>query len=283
MRFNLEGHFIPDTGGLESGATTSTATRIFRRQSNIGLSGGFGTVTLGNQFSPAILAFAATDPHGLRENFSGLYPWAYNSGVLSGAAYNGNSDVGVFLQNAISYSNAVGPVGIGAAYSISENKGAVYSLGLTYSGPVSVSAAYQSTNKPGTSDRVSSVYTVGAGYAMGEISGKLNYLRGVNKDAALVETSDVQVVGLGLDWKTAANNSAMAAVYFGKDKNNGANKTTTLILSDEYALSKRTTLYGTLAFAEAKSGANLLTTVVAGGTAANNKTTLVNIGIKHSF
>lgn len=273
--FNLEGHIAADTG--------AAIGPLLRRQSNVGLSSAdFGTVTLGNQYSPAILAFAATDPRGLRENFSGLYSWAYSSGALT-AGNNGNNDVGVFLQNAISYSNKMGAVGVAGAYSVSETKGAVYSLGLTYAGPLSFSAAYQSTNKPGTSDRMSAIGTVGVGYTMDALTAKLNYLHGVNKNAALVETSKVGVVGLGLDWRTAANNTVIAAVYFGKDKNNGADKTTSLILSDEYALSKRTTLYGTLTHADAKSGATLLTTIVAGGTAPNQKTTLLNAGIKHSF
>ncbi|MEO6351985.1 MAG: porin [Burkholderiaceae bacterium] len=273
--FNLEGHFYADTGVSDP--------RLFRRQSNVGISSaGLGTLTLGNQYSPAILAFAATDPRGLRENFSGLYSWAYNSGALT-TGNNGNNDVGVFLQNAISYSNTIGPVGVAAGYSISETKGAVVSLGATYAGPVSLSAAYQSTNLPGTSDRMSSIYTVGAGYTMGAFTGKLNYLRGVNKNAALVETSKVDVFGLGVDWKTASNNTVIAAVYFGKDKNNSADKTTTLLLSDEYALSKRTTLYGQLAYAKADAGATLRTTVVAGGTAADTNTSLFNVGIKHAF
>ncbi|MDP3844184.1 MAG: porin [Oxalobacteraceae bacterium] len=272
--FSLEGHFDADTG--------VSNPRLFRRQSNVGLSGGFGTVTVGNQYSPAILAFAATDPRGLRENLSGLYSWAYNSGALT-AGNNGNNDVGVFLQNAISYSNKVGPVGIAAGYSVSEDLGAVYSLGATYAGPVSLSAAYQQTNAPDTSDRMSRIYTVGAGYTAGAFTGKVNFLRGDNRDAALVETSKVNVFGLGVDWKTASNNTVIAAVYFGKDKNNSEDKTTTLILSDEYALSKRTTLYGQLAYARADTGSTLLTTVVAGGTLADTNTSLLNVGIKHSF
>ena len=274
--FNLEGHFNADTG--------VSHPSLFRRQSNVGFSSaGLGTVLLGNQYSPAILAFAATDPRGLRENFSGLYSWAFNSGVLTNGN-NGNNDAGVFVQNAISYSNTVGPVGIAGAYSLSEGKGAVYSLGLTYSGPVSLSAAYQSSNKPGTSDRMSTLYTAGAGYAMGAFTGKLNYLRAVNKDAAtLIETSRVGVIGVGVDWKTASNNTVMAAAYHGKDKDHRADKTTTYILSDEYSLSKRTTLYGTLAFADAKAGATARTSVILNPTLPDTNTSLLNVGIKHSF
>ena len=273
--FNLESHYSADTGA-------GTAS-LFRRQSNVGFSSAtMGTLTLGNQYGPAVLAFAATDPRGLRENFSGLYSWAYNSGALT-TGNNGNNDVGVFLQNAISYSNTLGPVGISAGYSVSENKGSVVSLGVTYSGPVSLSAAYQATNLPNTTDQQSAMYSVGAGYTAGAFTGKLNYLRGNNKNAAQVETSNVEVVGLGLDWKLAANNTVILAAYYGKDKNDGNNKTTSYILSDEYALSKRTTLYATAAFVDAGLNANLLTTIVAGGTSANTNATLFNVGVKHTF
>jgi predicted porin len=87
--FNLEGLFDADTGVSNSG--------LLRRQSNGGLaSANFGTVLLGNKYSPALLTFAATDPRGLRDNFSGLYFWAYNSGGAS-TGTNANNDVGVFL------------------------------------------------------------------------------------------------------------------------------------------------------------------------------------------
>ena len=274
--FNLEGHYAPDTGAMVG--------PFFRRQSNVGLSSAnLGTLTLGNQYGPAVLAFAATDPRGLRENFSGLYSWAYNSGALT-AGNNTNNDVGVFLKNAVSYSNTFGPIGVGAAYSASEKvNGSVYSLGLTYTGPVVLSAAYQTTNAPNTSKMISKLYTLGAGYTMGDVTVKANYLHGLNKDTSFVETSKVSVFGLGLDWKTASNNTVTAAIYSGKDKLNTTDKTTTLILTDEYSLSKRTTLYGQLAFANAKVGATARTSVVAGGTVPDATTTLFNVGVKHSF
>ena len=295
--FNLEGHINADTGQSPGGPVTNQGA-LFRRQSNVGLSSDFGTILLGNQYSPAILAFAATDPRGLRENFSGLYSWAFNSGALSGSGLpatatvvNKNNDVGVFLQNAISYSNKFGPVGIAGAYSLSERTnnatvtgGSVYSLGLTYTSPVTLSAAYQQANKPGTSDRLSTIFTAGAAYSMGAFTGKLNYLRGKNNaTVTLAEVSRVDVFGLGVDFKTAENNTAAAAVYFGKNKLDGQDKTTTFILSDEYSLSKRSTLYATLAFADARAHSSALTSVVLSPTAQNTNTSLLNVGIKHSF
>lgn len=284
VNFNLESHFSVDTG--------AQGGNLFRRQANVGFSSAsMGNLTLGTQYSPAVLAFAATDPRGLRENFSGLYSWAYNSGALAGI--NTNSDVGVFLQNAISYSNAVGPVNLALGYSMAEKStgattGAVVALGATYSGPVSLSAAYHAADRANTSDRLSTMYSVGAGYTTGALTGKLNYLRGINKDAAGTDTSNVEVIGLGVDWKLAPNNTVIAAAYFGKDKNDSSNKTSSFILSDEYALSKRTTLYGTVAFVNTDKMVNggttgLMTSIVAGGTLADTNATLVNFGVKHSF
>lgn len=288
--FNLEGHFASDTG--------AQVGNLFRRQANVGLSiPNVGAIALGNQYSPAILAFAATDPRGLRENFSGLYSWAYNSGALGGAGINTNNDVGVFLQNAISYTNDFGPVHLGAAVSLSErptaasavanntgNHGSVYSLGLSYTGPVTLSAAYQQANKPDSGDSLSRMYAVGGAYTMGAFTGKLNYFRGVNRSpATLDETSNVAVWGLGVDWKTAPNNTAMASVYLARDKDNGNDRTTTFILGDEYSLSKRTTLYATLAYANARSGSSPLTSVVLTPVTPDVNTSLLNIGVKHSF
>ena len=289
--FNLEAHFYADTGAGQG------AGIMFRRQSNVGLSSaGMGTLTLGTMYSPAVLAFAATDPRGLRENFSGLYPWAYNSGALASAnmpatAGNpSNNDVGVFMQNAISYSNSMGPVNLAIGYSLAEKVstsgrgGAVLALGATYTGPLTVSAAYQKTNYAGTSNELSTMYSVGAGYSMGALTGKVNYLKGREKGLTGGDLTDVGILGLGLDWKMAANNTLMLAVYTGKDSRTVASsKTTSFVLSDEYALSKRTTLYGQVTFVNADAGAGLRTSIVAGGTLADRNARLFNIGVKHSF
>lgn len=277
--FNLESHFSADTGAQVGG--------MFRRQANLGISSAsLGTLTLGNMYSPAVLAFAATDPRGLRENFSGLYPWAYNSGVLVGGS--SNSDVGVFMHNAVAYSNTLGPVGVSASYSLSEKDaaattgGAVTALGLTYSDAVSLSAAYQAADHPG-GQQASKMFSVGAGYTMGAFTAKANYLSATNKDTAGVKTSDVGVLGLGVDWKTSSANTVTAAFYRGKDDQVSNSSTSTLILANEYALSKRTTVYGQVAFANADAAAGLHTSVVAGGTAADKNTRVLNVGIKHAF
>ena len=128
------------------------------------------------------------------------------------------------------------------------------------------------------------MYSLGVGYTMGALTGKINYLKGREKDATGVSATDVGILGLGLDWRLAENNTVMVAAYSGEDKKSVASsKTTSFILSDEYALSKRTTLYGQVAFVNADTAAGLRTSIVAGGTLADKNATLFNVGVKHSF
>lgn len=273
--FNLEGHFYADTGQSDS--------RLFRRQSNVGFtSDAYGTLLIGNQYSPALLAFATTDPRQAKEAFSGLYSWAYNSGALT-TGNNTNHDVGVFIENAVSYSKKIGAAGVAVGYSVSEQRGAVRSLGLTWSDGLLLSAAVQQTNAPNTSRRQSSLYAVGAGYVWGDFTARANFLRGENNDVLGVATSKVDVAAVGLAWKSNASNTVTGAVYHGRDKDHGADKTTTLILADEYAFSKRTVVYGQVIYARARDEATLLTTVVPGGTQAGKNTSLLNLGIRHIF
>jgi predicted porin len=145
--FDLEGHFFSNSGaGNQWGG-------LFGRQANVGLSNSYGTVTLGKQYSPAVLAFAATDPRGLKETFSGLISWALTQNPLNAgtatAPANTNAVIDVFVANAISLSTKIADVNLSASYSLGEVTGnnsgnSVIALGATYTGPITLSAAYQS-------------------------------------------------------------------------------------------------------------------------------------------
>jgi predicted porin len=273
--FNLEAHLYADTGQADA--------RLFRRQSNVGFaSDDYGTVLIGNQYSPALLAFASTDPRSAKEAFSGLYAWAYNSGALT-TGNNTNNDVGVFIQNAVSYSKKIGAAGIAVGYSVSEQRGAVRSLGLTWTDAFLLSATVQQTNAPNSARRQSSLYSAGVGYVWGAFTAKANFLRGRNDNVAGIETSKVNVAAAGLAWQSSASNTVAGSVYFGKDKNHGQDKTTTFILADEYALSKRTVVYAQAVYARARDQATLLTSVVGGGTRPGESTSLLNLGLRHAF
>lgn len=76
-------------------------------------SASLGTLTLGNMYSPAVLAFAATDQRELRENFSGLYPYVQPGTIIANDFswlehallffYKQPSDFGAKLWNGVYY------------------------------------------------------------------------------------------------------------------------------------------------------------------------------------
>lgn len=72
--FNLEAHFDLNNGMFHgSGDADGTGSPLFRRQANIGLSGDWGSVTLGRQYGPALLAHVGTEARGFKEQFSNVY------------------------------------------------------------------------------------------------------------------------------------------------------------------------------------------------------------------
>ncbi|NML15850.1 porin [Azohydromonas caseinilytica] len=281
--FNLESHFNADTGTSVNG--------LFRRQANVGLKGGWGAVALGRQYSPALLAHLGTDPRGFKEQFSMLYPYAFNQFQAGGA-----NDLAVFLGNAISYTGSFGPVNVGVAYAFGEqtgstSNGSTVSIGGSYTGPVTVSASYQQIKlNNGAGD--TKQFGLGAAVPVGPVKIKALFMR--NKGDAGVLTAfsgratetEVDAWGVGADYAWGANTTTLA-YYLAKDRNFSADKTKTLVLSNDYALSKRTTLYAQIAYADAEAGATNLTNIIATpglrGLVQNEKTAVFGVGVKHDF
>ncbi len=294
--FDLEDNFWSTTGGGQ------IFGGLFGRQANVSLSNTTGTLTLGKQFSPAVLAFAATDPRGLKETFSGLESWALtqsplNTGTATTPA-NSNSVIDVFVANAVSLNAKFGDVNLGASYSLggaagSTSANSVIALGVTYTGPLLLSAAYQSDNGSdpagGTSVQTKK-YSVGAGYTLGDATVKVNYLNNRNSDPfSGIELAQYRIFGAGLDYRTSPNNGATLAYYHSNNKDLAHDTSSTLILSDDYSLSKRTTLYALIAGVKAGSA---YTTGAAFGVANNsaaylpsmgNRSTAVELGMRHTF
>lgn len=290
--FNLESHFDVDTGALHgTGDSAGSGTVLFRRQANLGLSGDWGSLTLGRQYGPALLAHLGTEPRAFKEQFSNLYAWAYNQyEALAGTnAVNPNNDVGIFFKNAIQYRNTLGPVSFGVLYAPGEQSGSMspgsaYAVGAAYTGPVVLSASYQAMKDRATGNRNVEHAGLGAALPFGAFTFKANWLQGKNSNADGTRTSKVDSIGVGTDWRWSQQNIATLAYYDNKDKLNGEDHTRNLVLSNDYALSKRTTLYVQAAFVDAKSQASLKTSIVADGSfVPGEKTTFLNVGINHTF
>lgn len=295
--FNLESHYSSDSGASTSAPGTLQA---FRRQANVGLSGSWGSLTLGRQYAPAIIGTIGTEPRAFKEQFSNLYVWAYNQlsapGNLFGAGTNASNDVGVFIGNAVQYSNTIGPFYFGLAYSFGEQasdakKGREISLGASYTGPVTVGLGYQSNYDALSSVEVSKLYSLGAAVPLGAVTGKVNYINVKNNHPVSgAQVSKVDGLGIGVDIRWSAANTATLALYHNKYQGtDSTSKTKSLVLSNDHALSKRTTLYAQLAYADAGAVGvadgleGLKGSIVVGGTAPGRKTTLLGVGINHTF
>lgn len=94
--FWLESGFLPDNGGSSQGG------RLFGRQALVGLSGGWGQVALGRQYTMLFWALAEPDMLG---------PNIFGSGSLDNYIPNTRAD------NAVSYKGTFGGLTIGATYS----------------------------------------------------------------------------------------------------------------------------------------------------------------------
>lgn len=294
--FDLESHYSSNSGTLTSGP--GFTPQIFRRQANVGLSTNWGTVTLGRHYSPALLGTVSTEPRGFSENLSNLYLWAYNElaapGNAMGAGTSPDNDVGVFIGNAVQYSNTLGPVWVGAAYSFggiagSMKRGSEVSLGVTYTGPVTATASYQTVADSTSGTNVSRLWSLGIAASYGPLTGKFNYIGVIDRVVAGTDISNVRSFGADIDYRWSSANTASLAGYY--NQYTGAHHSTTrsVVLGDDYSLSKRTMLYAQIAYVDADAVGTadplegLKTSIVAGGTATGAKTFLANVGIKHSF
>lgn len=300
---NLEAHFDTNDGAFHTGGDGVLKGKdgLFRRQSNVGVAGSWGSVTLGRQYGPALLAHMETEPRGFKENFSNLFSWAYTQlvstsipGAMPGTGASGtntNNDVGVFFNNAIQFRSKVGSVDYGVMYSLGNQAGnvtnnSVIALGATYHGPVILSGSYQVMRDRDTS--TDNVKHAGLGLAVpyGDVAFKGNFWDTKGEDSSGAQLFDVRSVGLGVDWKWAPQNSMTVAYYNNKDKLHTSNNTRNWVLSNDYSWDKDTTLYAQVAFVSAGGGATglngLLTTIVASGN-STGRTNFVNVGLNYKF
>ncbi|RZU02819.1 porin [Rivibacter subsaxonicus] len=270
--FNLEAHFFTDNG---LGARTGQA---FRRQANVGVKSDWGAVTMGRQYSPAILANLGTEPRAFKENLSGLYPYALNQNPTN----NTVNDLGIFIGNAVSYSGNFGPVYVGALLAAGEGTGRTMTLGASYTGPVVVSGSYQEIDAANSDSDGTTHYMLGLAVPLGGFTIKGSYQHATEDDFG-IETHEVDFYGIGFDWAWNAMNTFNATYYYGKDKKVSGDKTSTFVISNDYAISKRTVIYAQFAIADADSTPSLRTGVILNGSFPNSKTSVVALGISHSF
>lgn len=244
-RFQLEHRFETDTGAQ------SNASRFWTGRSIVGLEGGFGSVMLGREYTPAFLGSQlAADPWG----------WDTVAASTLTVGVTGGGIAPVRNDSALTYNIAAGGIRFGAqiaeandTFNNTPNKPTALFLGYS-GGPLSLGLGHD--NPGGTNDKWT---TVNAGFKMGDIN--LTGLIGNGTTNANVKVKSLLVAAA----VTMGQGELRAA--FGQRKNGSTKTISGFALGYHYALSKRTTLYGEFA-----NNSKLAT-----------QKSAYDVGIKHNF
>jgi len=292
--FNLEGHFSPATGargvnGYTAAGTVGTLanlnTNLFSRAANVSLSNDLGTIRLGNGLSTSVLAYASTDPRGLRESMSGL-GFILNMTSITSSATNSVAAPGigmVFLNNAVQATTKVGGVDLGASYIVGgasndTSKASGYDLSATTTvNGLSLSAGYNQQKQASSVNVDFQVVHAGLAYQIGALRLAANNL---TVKSNTYNTGNVgqrnSVWGFGGNYQVNGATSVNAALYSNRDSS-GAKSSSNIVVGVEYGLSKRTTTYAQAAFINGAS------TWGATAPAAATSTNLTQVGLRHTF
>ena len=283
--FDLNG-YTANGGAATTTSESTTKAPFFNRVATVGLSGDFGTVTLGQQLTPFVGSVAGTGTLGNGHFFVNRLVMAGN---FSGAAVNTNATSfaynGFFIPNAISYSTpSIGGftlTGLTTTKSGS-NDGVVpaqvdtdrYSA-LSLTGAienVNLSLAYQSRSNTYTSTAISANTTI-SGFTLAG-----SYIS--NKFEGDTNTGSFNA-GVGYDVQPNLNVSLQYA--WNNGDTSGAANQDLIGLAAKYSLSKRSFLYAsyTRATNGAQSNYDNRGTYSLGDSSLNNRTTVV--GVATSF
>ena len=278
--FQLENGFK-----VTNGAFDDSAGALFNRQSTVGLEGAFGRVVMGRSFSTTYDFIGPFDPMG----YSAQYSWV-TSGNATGARKDG---MPTGVSNLVKYQGDFDNFKLGAMYAFgnvagSINDSAKYGIALGYTnGPFALVTTYDRMNgaasTPGAVyDKSNIVHLAGSYQATGDLKFQLGY-RYFKKELATGATDQrSDMYWGGGSYKLTPAFTLLGAVYYQKQKNLATPADPIMYsLRLKYALSARTDLYASGAYAKAKNGQ--LVGLSRDDVGFDNSQTGLTLGIQHRF
>ncbi len=285
--FTLESGFGSDNGAFQQGG------RAFGRQAFVGLSGGWGTVSLGRQYSM-------------------LFPGAANTDIFLAQIYGAGAFdtylAGPRLDNALAYLGKFGGVTLGALYSLGKDaqtcpgergKGSecrAWSAVLKYDAPGWGVGTWidEQRGLDGSGDTPATADLSGkkdqrlalSGYAMlGQTKLVANYMQRKNDAAAdAYRKSSLWSLGVAHPVTQAITLEAQYYHFAYKDSDDGGKM---LALRGTYAFSKRTAAYATVGMLRNDGNARFSPSVGVSNTAlapvAGQNQTGLMVGLRHAF
>ena len=270
--FQLEMGVNADTGASSQGGLA------FGRQAWVGLSGDFGSVNLGRQYTPIFIATDTIDPWDAGFNSTG-------GGKQAGVGTSTAGTLGLFgtpfrTNNTVNYStnNLSGFTG-SVAYTFGEQAGdtsANRQIGLSgmyADGPVQVALAYNKAND--LASNATKLVFLGGIYDFGVA--KLHAAYG--KTTTDLNTIDNKEWMIGTTVPFGAASLIATYTRVTNELVSSAGKGQQFAIGGTYSLSKRTNFYTNYARTTNDANSN------AGGIAAitGGKDSLINVGIRHRF
>lgn len=275
-RFDLEAGYI-----LSTGANSSTTNQIFQRNSTVGLSGPFGQVDIGHQFTLQHRLIRDFEPFNLR--YLGITEAAAVSGGTSGRD-----------DNAIHYHGDFGPWTARAVYAPggiagSLASGTVLAGGLNYHTRMfKFGAGYThrsnalSTNAANTAFFANDQYTAGGAVSLGPVDVMGGYslaTQGV-PSTAHGETRNQYLWG-GFRYQASPYFNVTAAYYDNANSTSGVDgRKDVAIVGITYSLSKSTLLYADVDYTHFTGGYVTNATL---NPSLHRKQTGVSFGMNHDF
>ncbi|WP_034299709.1 porin [Herbaspirillum sp. RV1423] len=278
--FQLENGFKLDTGAFDG-----DANQLFNRQSNVGLEGAFGRVVAGRSFSTTYDFILPFDPMG----YSGQYSWVTSAGATGGR----KDGMPTGVSNMVKYQSNFGGFKLGAMYGFGEVAGSVndsskYGVGLGYgNGPFSLAATYDRVNGTaalagGAYDKTSTVHLAGGYQATEALKFNLGYR--YYKKTLTSGAADLRsdFYWGGGSYKLTPALTLIGTIYYQNQKNLATDADPIMYsLRLKYALSKRTDLYASGAYAKAKN--NQLVGLSRDDVGYGNNQVGVTLGMQHRF
>jgi predicted porin len=288
---------------LQSGSQ-SDSHRLFNRNAYVGLDSRYGTLTLGRQKTPLFDQLANTyDPLTVGNYFENAWlPVALGAGLYADNAVKYNGTFGGLNVEAL-YSFGTDSTSTGAggfSGNIPGHLGAGNAYGFTASytaGPISIMAGVQQNSD--NSNNKQTVYNANLVYAFSTAKIYVGYLRSKD-DTGFVDTllaqqpypstAPLKRTGriddgpfAGVTWQVTPPLTLTGAFYYDHMRNAtavdgtlGSGSRYAIVAVAEYALSKRTEIYGTVDF-------NKVNGAAAVQLPGRNNQTGVSIGVRNIF
>jgi predicted porin len=272
--FWLEGALDPDTG--TSGGLT------FQRRSTVSLSGGFGEIRLGRDYTPTFWNHTVYDPFGTNGVGSSVNTFgALGSGATT--VVRANDAISYFTPNLSGFQAQIQYAFKEAQTDNTPNEYA--GVRLTYSaGPLSAALATASEGSAAANVNAFKRTNLGVSYDLGFVKpmfqytiGKFETNAGVDQEVKHMMIGATAPVGPGL----------LKASYVRSSYDNFAGDANQFAIGYEYGLSKRTALYANYSRISNKTGAAFAVSTEVGATGAavtaGDSSRGFEVGIRHAF